>query len=653
MNPVLLLVDLQADFLAQPGLEPPAPELVSRAAALLDAARDAGVPVLHVWTSIRSDGSNRLPHWKALDRRWCISGTPGHAPPEPLRPLPGEPVVHKSGFNSFRTGELDAALAQVGAETLLLAGIHLHACVRAAAVEALERGLTVLVAEDAVGSNDPAHAAVTRRWLAERGVRFGRSESLLRELTGRPSPVWQHFSPRNARELLFEVPEADGREIDDAVTRAAEAQKPWRALPMGARAGALAGLAERLEALAGEAARQMALEIGKPVSHGLEELRRASLNLRDVLERAARFPVHNREPDGAVRRVPHGVVAVISPWNNPIAIPLGKMIPALAYGNAVVWKPAPAATRIAQRLVTLLREVGLPAGAVQLLTGDAETARRIASHAGVDAVTFTGSGRAGAALEEICARRRIPFQAELGGNNAAIVWEGADARGAAERIARGAFGFAGQRCTANRRVIVPRPLCDAFRAALCAAAEKLVWDDPLNPSAEIGPVLTARKAAEHEAWLTAAAADATATLQRLQAERARGDWRRAGAYAQPALVVCARADALLVQEETMSPLLVVQPAEDFEHALALCNGVPQGLAAALFGGDAPTRRRFLDGARAGILKLDQATAGASPCLPFGGWKASGIGPPEHGDADALFFTRWQTVYGETSDCESP
>jgi acyl-CoA reductase-like NAD-dependent aldehyde dehydrogenase len=110
--------------------------------------------------------------------------------------------------------------------------------------------------------------------------------------------------------------------------------------------------------------------------------------------------------------------------------------------------------------------------------------------------------------------------------------------------------------------------------------------------------------------------------------------------------LCERAGAPVAQEETMSPLLIVQGAEDFEHALALCNGVRHGLAAALFGGQPSERRRFLDGARAGILKFDQPTTGVSARLPFGGWKASGIGPPEHGDADALFFTRWQTVYGE-------
>lgn len=647
MKSALLLVDLQADFLAQPGLEPPATELVLRAAALLDACRQAAVPVLHVWTAIDPDGSNRLPHWKALDRWWCVADTPGFLPPEALRPRAGEPLIRKSGFNPFRSGELDAALARLGVEALLLAGVHLHACVRVAATEALERGLRVFVAEDAVGSNDPGHAAAARRWLAERGVRFGPTRALLAGLTGRRAPPHRHVSPRDTAQVLFEVPEADARQIETSVALAAGAQPAWRALAPLERARALEPFAERLTAAASDLARHMATDIGKPLAHGLEEMQRAEVHVRDTLERAARQPIApGFGPGGAVRHTAHGVVAVISPWNNPVAIPLGKIIPALVHGNTVVWKPAPAATRIAERLLTLLRQTGVPAGALQLVTGDAAAAQHLAACEGVNAVTFTGSLRAGAVLEEVCLRRRIPFQAELGGNNAAIVWTGAELPSAARQIASAAFGFAGQRCTATRRVIVPARVVEAFLAALRAAAEALPWDDPLHPHTVIGPVLTEQKAAEHEAWLAAAGAESAARVERLQAERARGRWRCAGAYAQPALVLCERAGAPVAQEETMSPLLIVQGAEDFEHALALCNGVRHGLAAALFGGQPSERRRFLDGARAGILKFDQPTTGVSARLPFGGWKASGIGPPEHGDADALFFTRWQTVYGE-------
>jgi acyl-CoA reductase-like NAD-dependent aldehyde dehydrogenase len=293
----------------------------------------------------------------------------------------------------------------------------------------------------------------------------------------------------------------------------------------------------------------------------------------------------------------------------------------------------------------LLAQAGLPGDAVRFLSGDHTTAQRLATDENVDAVTFTGSTAAGWAIQEICARRATPLQAELGGNNAAIVWDDADLGPAAAQVAWGAFGFAGQRCTANRRVIVKAAQFERCLSELKSAAEGLPWGDPLGKETEIGPVINAEKREEHARILAEAPADGAGRLELVHERLAAEPWVKAGAYAQPAVVGCDRPDSPLVQEETMSPLLVVQPAEDFEQALALSNGVRQGLAAALFSHQADLRQKFLAGSKAGILRLNRSTAGADVTLPFGGWKGSGIGPPEHGAADPLFYTRMQAVYG--------
>jgi acyl-CoA reductase-like NAD-dependent aldehyde dehydrogenase len=240
----------------------------------------------------------------------------------------------------------------------------------------------------------------------------------------------------------------------------------------------------------------------------------------------------------------------------------------------------------------------------------------------------------------------VPLQAELGGNNAAILWDDADMPRAAAQIAQAAFGFAGQRCTANRRVVVRASRFGDFLRRLKAAAENLVWGDPLETNTAIGPVINTGKHAEHNALVAQAQAGGAAhRVDWLHASHANDAWTKQGAYAQPAIACCDQPDSPLVQEETMSPLLVVQRAEDFEQALALCNGVRHGLVAALFSGSAELQQRFLAEAQAGILKLNLATAGADASLPFGGWKASGIGPPEHGEGDRLFYTRMQAVCG--------
>jgi acyl-CoA reductase-like NAD-dependent aldehyde dehydrogenase len=575
----------------------------------------------------------------------CVAGTSGHQPPARLQPRTGETIIHKTGFNAFANATLDTALRQLDCSAVILAGVQLHTCVRTAAAESLERGLEVFIAEDGVGSNDPVHAAAVRRWLAERCVQFEPVKAVLLRLEGDAESKLAHHSPREAKKVLFKVPIAGAEEVAAAATAAKAAWTRWRRRPPSSCLSWLEKVAKQLEAAAPDLARQMAVEIGKPLSHGLEEVRRAAGNIRDVIRRSANFKPQTREAAGLVRHRPPGVVAIISPWNNPAAIPVGKIAPALVYGNSVVWKPAPAATQIARAILRLLHEASVPADAVRLLTGDHTTAQRLAADERVDAVTFTGSASAGHAIQEICARRFVPLQAELSGNNAAIVWDDADLPQAAAQVAWGAFGFAGQRCTANRRVIVPKKLFEKFLRELKIAGEKLVWGDPVKKSTDIGPVIHTAKRDEQIASIQAAQSSGAAhRVDLLFEKRAREPWVKAGAYTQPAIIGCDRPEHSLVQEETMSPLLVVQRADDFDHALELCNGVRHGLVAALFSPSPDLRQKFLAEARAGILKLNSATAGVDASLPFGGWKSSGLGPPEHGEGDRLFYTRIQTVY---------
>lgn len=331
-----------------------------------------------------------------------------------------------------------------------------------------------------------------------------------------------------------------------------------------------------------------------------------------------------------------------------MAVPLGKIAPALAFGNTVVWKPAPATTHLSQVILQLLRDSGVPEDSVRLLTGDHTTARKLADHSHVNAVTLTGSVMSGYAIQEICSRRMLPLQAELSGNNASIVWDDADMQHAAREVIWAAFAFAGQRCTANRRVIVHASLVDSLLNELENAANQLVLDDPIKQATDLGPVINNTKRDEIQAIIreicSTNQADRVILTHNFEAEQA---WFKAGAYARPAIICCEKPDHLIVQEETMGPLLIVQQANDFDHAMDLCNGVRHGLAASLFSGNQNCQQQFLDHAQAGVLKVNSSTAGVDVSLPFGGWKQSGIGPPEHGEGDHNFYTRIQTVYIES------
>jgi len=622
MRPLALFVDLQNDFLSAAGLEPPSSEVVRNAARLLAGARERGLRVVHAVTSVDPETDDRMPHWKALGVRKCVRGTPGHRPPPELAPRAGEPVVSKSFFSAFSAPEMAAALA--GADTLLVAGVHLHGCVRATVLDAYAHGLAVWVAEDAVGSDDPLHAAVTRRYLDGRAARFASVDELLARVAAGAAP-----GP-DAGRYAAEAARASG-----AARRAAAT---WSAAAPEDRARPLEALAERLEAEAPALARALATEVGKPVTLGEAEVRRTA----ELLRRAAalRLPGPSRAgPASSYRRVPLGVVAVVTPWNNPLAIPWGKIGPALALGNTVVWKPAPAATRLAERSLDVAREAHLPDGVVTLVPGDRRAAAAVMSDPGVDAVSVSGSSAVGWAAQEICARRRVPLQAELGGNNAAIVWEGADLRHAAGLLVQGAFEFAGQRCTANRRAVVQDGLFDPLLELLSAAATTLPWGDPFDPATRVGP-LVSEQARDR---IAAALAGAAAGGARLVTPHTLAP-SRPGAWYPPTIVVGAAHESAIVQEETFGPILVLERASSFDEALRLANGVRQGLVAALFAGPGAWREAFQGAAQAGVLKWNSSTADADAVAPFGGWKASGLGPPEHGPGDVEFFSKLQAIY---------
>lgn len=577
MKPALLLIDLQRDFLHDAAMAP----VVRVAGQLLTRCRQHGIPVAHVWTTVSREADRRMAHWRHADRWICEAGMSGHSPPAPLRPIATETILHKTVFSPFVEHDVTDLLRRWGCDTVWLAGVHLHACVRATALDAYQRGFGVVIVEDATGSDDPLHGAMTRLYLSRRGIRFASLDSLA-SLVSPSQPA-----------LTLTVPQ----------------RSPWS---WSERVAELQQFRERLQSAADELTELIVTEVHKPIRYARAEVQR-SIALIDATLRHAATPLDTAR----VRYRPLGRVGVITPWNNPVAIPVGKIAPAILYGNTVVWKPSPLAERVSRYLSQLLPRH-------QLVTGGAEAA--IAVMEAVDAVTLTGSNRAGFTAQTICGRRRIPLQAELGGNNAAIVWDDADLRDAARQIAEGAFGFAGQRCTANRRVIVLERVLEAFLRELRPAVEALVCGDPRDEQTQVGPMITSAAAAR----VAATVADAETVFT-----------------TSAGTVVWGRdPNSEIVQEETFGPVLVVQPARNWEEALALCNGTRYGLVAALFSRDPARQAEFLERAEAGILKLNRATADADAESPFGGWKHSGIGPPEHGASDREFYTRTQAVYRE-------
>jgi alpha-ketoglutaric semialdehyde dehydrogenase len=628
MKPLLALIDFQTDYLCAPGIEPAIGPVVERAVQLLLFCREREIPIAHVRTAVTRDPDNRMPHWRQSGRWICESVTPGQEPPVSLAARPGEAVILKSGLSGFAGTNLSELLRQREIDTLIVAGIHLHECVRQTIIDACQSGLNVRVADDAVASDDPVHAATTRRYLEARAVRFVSVDALGRELAG----AEERPTAGNFRDL-----------IRLAVDPAANCQPAWRATPRPQRIDLarkfVEGLARDAEALA----RLIVEEIGKPVQFSRTEVQRTGEMLRAIIARSTALPEVETAGPARVRRQPHGNVAVITPFNNPVYLPLGKILPAVLHGNTVVWKSAPEATRVSRHVMSLSRDAGWPDGLVSLLEGDRREGEALLRDPRIDAVTITGSSGAGHSAQEACARRRIPLQAELGGNNAAIVWSDGDLAIAAREVAAGAFDLAGQRCTANRRVVVHESLRDDFISRLITESRALSCGDPRREETRIGPLVSSRR----REFVAGAVRRAEAVCEQLF--RPHGDGNpmpgpMADCWYPPTIICCDDPRHEIIQEETFGPVLVVQTARDWRQAIDLCNGVRQGLCAAIFTGSSEVKSRFLDEAQAGILKLNSSTADAAVDVPFGGWKASGLGPPEHGVFDVEFYTRCQTVY---------
>jgi alpha-ketoglutaric semialdehyde dehydrogenase len=584
--------------------------------------------VAHVWTTIDPKIDERMHHWKEQGTRLCVEGTPGHAVAGSVMQRANEPVFHKTRFSAFSVTGFETFLKERQIDSLVLAGVHLQTCLRQTALDAYQKGWRVCLSRDATGSHDPLHGALTVDYLADRAMPTLRHEELLDFLDGTESVPVQESPPS---------------EIIRAIQNARESAYAWqRELPR-TRHDILEKMAQLLEKNNESLAQLIVEEVGKPLFYARGEVTRAAALVRAVAGRTGREEGQVKEPEGLVRYRPRGVVAMITPWNNPLAIPVGKIAPALAYGNGVVWKPAPAARKVAEALLPILCEAGLPRDLVQIVHGDARTVRRLIA-AGPDAVAFSGSSQAGWSILAQSASRLLAVQAELGGNNAAIVCPDADLDLAGTAIAEGAFGFAGQRCTANRRVIVITEIYDAFLDRLEKATRGLPFGDPRDEKTRVGPMISPMAARRIAAWVERA----RRTGCRILSPHATGSYAGDDSFYPPTLVCCDRPDAAIVQEETFGPLLVVQRARDFDQALELANQPRQGLVAALFSDNETYRQRFLAEARAGILKLNRSTVDAGVNLPFAGWKHSGYGAAEHGEANRDFFTQRQAVYGNNN-----
>jgi succinylglutamic semialdehyde dehydrogenase len=438
-----------------------------------------------------------------------------------------------------------------------------------------------------------------------------------------PSP--SELVSRNpcTEEVVWRGPVTDAAGLDRVVARARAVFADWEDTPLERRREVALAFAAAVRADRDAIARLISRETGKPCWEALTEAdsvaAKVAISIRAQDERAGETVSEAAGVRQAIRHRPHGVVAVIGPFNFPMHLANGHIVPALLAGNAVVFKPSEKTPAGGRRMAQLWVEAGLPDGVLQAVIGGGDLGRALVAHDGIDGVLFTGSAPAGRSIHQALAGRPDKILAlELGGNNPLIAWDVADAEAAAHLIVQSAFVSAGQRCSCARRLIVPVGAAgERIVEALAALVDRLRVGAPFDePAPFMGPVIdndAAGALLRAQESLEAAGARPIRAMRRLA---------EGLPLLTPGLLdVTAVADP--PDEEHFGPLLQLTRVATFDEALAAASATRFGLAAGLIGGDETLWRRFRRAVRAGVVNWNRPTTGASSAAPFGGVGASG------------------------------
>jgi 1-pyrroline-5-carboxylate dehydrogenase len=441
-------------------------------------------------------------------------------------------------------------------------------------------------------------------------------------------------SPIDRDLILGHFAKGSRSDVQEAVDAARRAQPGWAATPWRDRLALIRRAAELISERQMRYAGLMAVEVGKTRLEALGEVEEAADLIRYYAKTAEDNAFYDHPMDNLgdaavhTRSIlrPHGVFAVISPFNFPMALAAGPTAAALIAGNTVVFKPSTAAPMSGVKLIEAYRDAGLPDGVVNLVMGPGETVgQELRENPGIDGIVFTGSYEVGMDLfRTFSSTYPKPTIVEMGGKNPAVVSRKADLEEAAEGIIRSAFGFGGQKCSANSRVYVEKPVHDDLVKLLVEKTEAITIGDPLLRENWLGPIVDQRAVDRHQQAVSEARRDGRVFVG---GERLTDKGMDRGYYVEPTVVGGLPADHRVFKDELFAPLTAVHAVDSFDEAIRLANETVYGLTAGVYSEDQAEVQKFLDTSQAGVLYVNRragATTGAWPGVQaFGGWKGSG------------------------------
>ncbi|MCI5100193.1 aldehyde dehydrogenase family protein [Phaeobacter italicus] len=454
-----------------------------------------------------------------------------------------------------------------------------------------------------------------------------------------------NINPSDISDVIGYAAESDAAEIDHAVGAAKAAAVSWSASTPQQRFDVLDFIGSELLARKDDLGHLLAREEGKTLAEGIAETARAGQIFKffagEALRGGGEALASVRPGVGVeITRSPVGVVGLITPWNFPMAIPAWKTAPALAYGNAVVLKPAELTPGCAHALAEIIARSGLPDGVFNLVLGKGKvTGARLVEHRDTDAISFTGSAETGSQIAATCGRLRKKLQMEMGGKNPMVVLDDADLDLAVEACLNGAFYSTGQRCTASSRLIVAGGIHDRFVASLTGRIAALRVGNALDRATEIGPVVDGRQLDKDLSYLDIATKEGGQVFGGQTLQRTTN-----GFFLAPALITETNSGMRINQEEVFGPIASVIRVEDYEEALQVANDTPFGLSAGICTGSLKHATHFKANAEAGMVMVNLPTAGVDYHVPFGGTKGSSFGGREQGAHAKEFYSKIKTSY---------
>jgi aldehyde dehydrogenase (NAD+) len=464
----------------------------------------------------------------------------------------------------------------------------------------------------------------------------------------------QTFQTKNPAtgEVLGTLPEGTGEDVQKAVEVAEKAFPKWRRVPPPKRGEILLKAAGIMRERKDELGELLTKEMGKVIAEGKGEVQEG-IDFFEYISGEGRRLFGETTPSELpdkfcmTLRQPVGVVGCITPWNFPIAVPSWKLGAALISGNTVLYKPATLTPLCAAVLMEVFEEAGLPPGVLNMITGPAETVgKAIVDHPMVKALSFTGGVAAGKDVYSRASGLLKKVGLELGGKNPQIIMDDANIELAIEGVLFGAFGTAGQRCTATSRLIVHKKVYNQVIEKLRSRTEVLKMGDPVDPGVDVGPLSCEEQEEKVLRYIKIGIEEGARLIH--GGKKLTGRPYDKGFFIEPTLFE-AKHGMRITKEEIFGPVLSVIKAPDYKEAVKIANDVEFGLSSSIYTRSITTAYRAIDELEAGIIYINAPTIGAEVHLPFGGIKNTGNGTREAGTTAIEEFTELKTVFIDYSD----